>query len=185
MTDTASPGSRSVALVRGVGGPTAMRMPALREALAAAGLTDVATLQVAGNIVVDPAGRSDEELADLVRSTIRASFGHDLPVLVRSHEELRDLVARNPYLGTQEGRWVLTMVLDRVPDDDDVDAALETCAQIAPQDAFLVDGRAVFLRYAAGVGISKLQGAWLERRLRVVGTARNATTIEKLIALTA
>lgn len=162
-----------------------MRMPALRETLHAAGLTDVATLQVAGNVVVDPGAHTPEGLAHVVRTAVLDSFGHDLPVLVRSHEELRALAERNPYLGTQESRWVLTMILDRIPDDDDVAAALDAAQGIAPEDAFTVDGRAVFLRYASGVGTSRLQGAWLERRLGVVGTARNANTIEKLIALTA
>lgn len=182
---TSGPIPRSVALIRGVGGPTAMRMPHLRAALEAVGLAGVTTLQVAGNVVVDPAGRTASDLAGLVRATIRDSFGHDLPVLVRDHAQLRDLAARNPYLGTQEGRWVLTMVLDRAPRPDAIEAAIAAAAQIAPRDAMSVDADAVFLRYADGVGTSKLQSAWLERRLGVVGTARNANTIEKLIALTA
>jgi len=47
---------RIVALLRGVGGPTALKMPALREVLASEGLGEVETLQVAGNIVLDEAG---------------------------------------------------------------------------------------------------------------------------------
>ena len=88
--------SRCVALIRGVGGPTALRMPALREVLASAGLGEVATLQVAGNVVFDPAGRTPSDAAEVIRDAVRSAFGFDLPVVVRSHAELADAHARNP-----------------------------------------------------------------------------------------
>lgn len=172
--------SRSVALLRGVGGPTALRMPDLRAALRDAGLGEVETLQVAGNVVFAPDGRAPDASADLVRRTVREAFGHDLPVVVRSHAELVDAERRNPFLGTQEGRWVATLFLDRAPADPD---GLDPDAG-AP-DRFAVDGTEAFVRYTAGVGRSRLQAAWFERRLGVVGTARNANTVARLVTLTA
>jgi uncharacterized protein (DUF1697 family) len=53
-----------------------------------------------------------------------------------------------------------------------------------PEEAML-DGREVFVRYPEGIGGSKLQAGWLEKRLGVTGTARNANTIAKLISLSA
>ncbi|MBN8880749.1 MAG: DUF1697 domain-containing protein [Salana multivorans] len=185
MTPPPAERRRWAALVRGVGGPTAMRMPDLRAALERAGLSGVTTLQVAGNVVVDPDGRRPEEIAALVNATVRDAFGHDLPVLVRTHEQLLDLAARNPYAGSHEGRWVLTMALDRAIDDVTAAAVAEAAARRSPADALTVDGREVFVRYEGGVATSRLQGTWIERRLGAVGTARNHNTIERLIALTA
>ena len=74
-----------------------MKMPLLREVLASAGLGEVATLQVAGNVVLDDGGRSPDEIAGAIRDAVRAAFGHDLPVIVRSHAELADAHARNPF----------------------------------------------------------------------------------------
>lgn len=53
-----------------------------------------------------------------------------------------------------------------------------------PEEA-LLDGREVFVRYPEGIGGSKLQAAWFEKRLGVTGTARNANTVAKLVALSA
>ncbi|MEV7768605.1 DUF1697 domain-containing protein [Microbacterium sp. NPDC086615] len=167
---------RSVALIRGVGGPTAMKMPALREVLASAGLGEVETLQVAGNVVLDDGGRSPDEIARAIRDAVRAAFGHDLPVIVRSHAELADAHARNPFADASEGRWVQTVFLDAAPV-----VALEVPDGI-PEEAVL-DGREVFVRYPEGIGGSKLQAGWFEKRLGVTGTARNANTIAKLVAL--
>lgn len=169
---------RVVALIRGVGGPTAMKMPLLREVLASAGLGEVATLQVAGNVVLDDGGRSPDEIAGTVQDAVRAAFGHDLPVIVRTHAELRDTRARNPFADAAEGRWVQTVFLDAVPT-----VALAVPAGI-PEEAVL-DGREVFVRYPEGIGGSKLQAGWFEKRLGVTGTARNANTIAKLINLSA
>ncbi|MHA7285285.1 DUF1697 domain-containing protein [Arthrobacter sp. MDT3-44] len=171
---------RSAALIRGVGGPTAMRMAALRAALEDKGLDGVATLQVAGNIVFDPGERSTAACAALIRHTVRERFGHDLPVVIRSHEQLVDAERRNPFIGSQEGRWVMTVFLDRTPHPA---TSLDPAAG-AP-NVFAVDGSEVFIRYASGVAGSKLQSTWFEKRLGVVGTARNANTVTKLILLTA
>lgn len=169
---------RTIALIRGVGGPTAMRMPALREVLTSAGLGEVATLQVAGNVVLDDEGRSPDETAETIRDAVRAAFGHDLPVIVRAHAELVDARDRNPFGDAAEGRWVQTVFLDATPA-----VALEVPVGI-PEEAVL-DGREVFVRYPEGIGGSKLQAGWFEKRLGVTGTARNANTIAKLIDLSA
>jgi uncharacterized protein (DUF1697 family) len=155
-----------------------MKMPALREVLASAGLGEVETLQVAGNVVLDDGGRSTDEIARAIRDAVRAAFGHDLPVIVRSHAELADAHARNPFADASEGRWVQTVFLDAAPV-----VALEVPDGM-PEEAVL-DGREVFVRYPEGIGGSKLQAGWFEKRLGVTGTARNANTIAKLVALSA
>ncbi len=170
--------SRIVALIRGVGGPTALKMPALREALASVGLGEVETLQVAGNLVLDDGGRSPDDLAMVIRDTVRGAFGFDLPVIVRTHREFADARARNPWADAAEGRWVQTVFLDRAPT-----TPLELPHGI-PEEAVL-DDREVFVRYPEGIGGSKLQAGWFEKRLGVVGTARNNNTVAKLIEMSA
>ncbi|MCW2163729.1 Uncharacterized conserved protein, DUF1697 family [Microbacterium hydrothermale] len=170
---------RSVALIRGVGGPTAMKMPALREVMASAGLGEVETLQVAGNLVLDPGRRSSAAVAKAVRAAVREGFGFDLPVIVRTHAELADAHARNPFADAAEGRWVQTVFLAEPAET----TVLELPAG-APEEA-VVDGREVFVRYPEGIGGSKVQAGFIEKRLGVVGTARNANTVAKLIAMSA
>ncbi len=172
--------SRSIALIRGVGGPTALKMPALREVLASAGLGEVETLRVAGNIVLDEDGRSPGEIAGVVRDAVLDAFGFDLPVVVRSHLELADAHERNPFADVAEGRWVQTVFLIDTPS---VGTTFDVPAEY-PEEAVL-DGREVFVRYPEGIGGSKLQAAWFEKRLGVTGTARNANTVATLIAMSA
>ena len=174
--------TRSVALIRGVGGATAMKMAELTAAVTAAGLGDVATLQVAGNIVFNDSGHDSAYWAQLVHDAVLSQFGHDLAVLVRTHRQLVDLVARHRFAGTQEGKWLMTVVLDAQPTPERIASIDPT---FGSPDQFVIDGAEIFIRYDGGVAGSKLQTAAFERQLGVVGTARNSNTLAKLVAMTA
>lgn len=155
-------------------------MADLRSALEDAGLTGVTTLQVAGNVVFDHDDRPAPAYAALVRRTVHQNFGHDLPVIIRSHDQLVDAERRNPFVGTQEGRLVMSIFLEEMPRPR---GALDP--SFGTPDLFVVDRTEVFVRYAAGVAGSKLSSARFEKMLGVVGTARNATTVAKLVELSA
>lgn len=171
---------RHIALLRAinVGGRNKVAMSWLKEALLAMGFTDVATVVQSGNAVFTGAG---EDLAGDIERRITADLGLTVSVLTRTRDELADVVARNP--------WP-----DRVADPTSVhvDFLSETpspakIATLDPEalrpDEFRVDGTEAYLWYPNGSGRSKLTNDLLERRLGVVGTARNWNTVTKLLAL--
>src|ERR1700722_8382613 len=87
----------SVVLLRGinVGSNNRIAMPALREALAAAGFENPRTYVQSGNIVLD--SRLDEsELSDTLERLITQQFGLTVPAVTRSGQELVRVVAENP-----------------------------------------------------------------------------------------
>jgi uncharacterized protein (DUF1697 family) len=91
-----------VCLLRGinVGGHNRVAMAELRHAYEAAGCRPVRTYIQSGNAVVG----SDEEDAGNLRLVLRAALaercGVDVPVLVRSAADWRDVVAANPFAGS-------------------------------------------------------------------------------------
>jgi len=89
--------TRYVALLRGinVGGRNKVAMADLREAVAVAGYEAVATHIQSGNVLFQtdrPAAGLEEDL----ESVLEARFGIPLVVVVRSHRQLRSVVARAP-----------------------------------------------------------------------------------------
>jgi uncharacterized protein (DUF1697 family) len=159
-----------------------MKMADLRQAVEGTGLAVVTTLQVAGNVVVELPDEPPEAVADRVHHAVLERFGFDLAVIVRTHDQLADAHHRDPHRRSHEGRLAHTIFLDAVPDPERV-AALDP--DRSPGDTFVVDGAEVFVRYGTGVAGSKLLLPWFERGLGVVGTARNANTVAKLVDLTA
>lgn len=86
-----------VALLRGinVGGKNKVPMAELRAALEQAGFAAVQTYIASGNVLFAD-GRSREELEHAIEAVVRETFGFSVVVAVRSHAQLRAVVAKAP-----------------------------------------------------------------------------------------
>ena len=86
-----------VALLRGinVGGARKVEMARLRTAVEATGATDVRTYIASGNVILRD-DRPETELTAALESAIEDEFGFDVPVLIRSGEDVRRIAAAIP-----------------------------------------------------------------------------------------
>ena len=87
---------RYAAFLRGVM-PTNAKMPALKAAFEAAGFTDVKTVLGSGNVVFDARSTSEEALQQKAEAAMQERLGHAFPTIVRPVEQLRKLLASDPY----------------------------------------------------------------------------------------
>lgn len=177
-----------VSLLRGInlGARNKVAMPALREALAAAGFDDVRTYVTSGNVVTSSRHRSPDRVADLVREVVLTGFGLDVPVVVRSPDQLRAVLDWNPFPDAALDRPKVVQVshLIGTPAQADVEALLATA--VAMPERVAVRGREVVVDYVDNIHASRVQAAWLTRQLGGVdGTARNWRTLTALCDLTA
>ena len=90
---------RYVALLRGVnvGGKNKLPMADLRDIFTAAGCAAVQTYIQSGNVVFEAAPDLAERAPEIVTEAVRRRFGYETAVVVRSSEELRQVVASNPF----------------------------------------------------------------------------------------
>ena len=88
-----------VALLRGinVGGHHKVPMAALRETLEKMGLQQVKTLLNTGNISFEAEKQDEKELAAKIATQLETTFGFVVPVIIRTADEIRELVAANPF----------------------------------------------------------------------------------------
>src|SRR6266849_467574 len=86
-------------LLRGVnvGRAAAVGMPALAEVYSKLGLEGVRTVLRSGNVVFRSDRRNRAALASALEDAIENRFRFRPKVYLRSREELRDVVARNPF----------------------------------------------------------------------------------------
>ena len=154
-------------------------MPALREALAKAGFSDVRTYVQSGNVVARSPHRAPAKVAERITALVKDEFGLDVPVIVRAPDQLDHVIAANPYpVAAQERPNILhVMFLAGAPDPDAV-RALHTDEMT--KDVCRVDGDNLYIDYGTGVHGNRLTAAYLSRRLRVDGTARNWRTVTTL-----
>ena len=171
-----------VALLRGVNVGKAKRiaMPELRAALEQAGVTGVRTLLASGNVVLDDPGGEREAVA-AVQGVLRSSFGMDVDVVVRTSQQLAEVVASDPLAGVaDDGSRRLTVFLSAPPTAAAV-RSLPPAEGFAPE-TWVLQGRELHLWCPGGLRDSTLANQrW--SGLGVVGTARNWNTVLKLHAL--
>jgi uncharacterized protein (DUF1697 family) len=103
-------------------------------------------------------------------------------VVLRTGAQLAAAAAHNPFLVRgAETKPLYVVFLDRKPA---AEAVKELDPDRSPGDRFSVVGREVYLDLTTGAGRTKLNLDYLERRLKVKGTARNWNTVLKLVELT-
>jgi uncharacterized protein (DUF1697 family) len=173
---------RQVALLRGVNiGPrNRIAMAQLRALMEDLGHADVRTHLVSGNAVFTSDADPAQVEADM-ETALAERLGMRIRVLVRSAEELAEVVAGNALLAhaTDQAR-LLVLFLSAAPEPPRLDGI--DPQRFAPE-RFHVGHREIYLWCANGFHESRLTQTFSERRLGVTVTARNWNTVTRLLEL--
>lgn len=166
-----------VALLRGinVGGRSKVAMADLRSVVSSLGYADVATYVQSGNVVFTAESVDTAALS----AAIEERLGVSPAVVVLTRDELEQVVAANPWPEETDGKHLHVVFADGEPDAAVVEAAVEKAG--GDDEARVVEGT-LYLHTPNGIGRSKL-AAELARRGPSDGTARNWTTVTKLVEM--
>ena len=178
----ARPVARHIALLRGInlGATNRIAMPELRALLADAGFEDVQTYLQSGNVVLTSRA-GPQKVARECERLIADRLGLEIPVVVRTRDELAEVVARNPLgrVATNPKRYQVSFLDGEL--DPQVVEKLDAAA--LPSERVVVLGREIYAWHPKGVARSKLWAQLAGRGLGVIATARNWTTVTSLLAL--
>jgi uncharacterized protein (DUF1697 family) len=173
--------ARQILLLRGInlGATNRIAMAELRELLES-DFDDVRTYLQSGNVVLSSTAKP-EQLARRCERLIADRFGLQIKVVARTRNELAKVVERNPLadVAVDPKRYQVSF-LDKKPPAATV-KKLEAAAVEGEQ--LVVIGREAYAWHPEGVARSKLWAALAGRGLGVTATARNWTTVTKLLEL--
>jgi uncharacterized protein (DUF1697 family) len=171
-----------IVLLRGIniGSRNRIAMPELREALEESGFADVRTHVQSGNIVLSSNTKPAETVRKVAR-LIRETFGLDIAVVARTRAELARVVKRNPLADVAEDpkRYQVSFLAEKL--GRETQQKLEAAALESERIVF--SGREIYAWHPAGVARSKLWAALASNSLGVPATARNWTTVTKLLEI--
>ena len=174
--------ARQIALLRGInlGSKRRVAMGDLRQLLAQLGYEDVRTLLQSGNVVLTAAGRP-AELQRVLEREIASKLGVETQVIVRTRDELADVVERNPFeaIATDPKRYQVSFLSGKLS----AKAARELAAADLAPEQVAVSGREIYAWHPDGIQRSPLARLLSDQRLGVSATARNWNTVTKLLAL--
>jgi uncharacterized protein (DUF1697 family) len=180
-TSRTAGGPTYIALLRGinVGGHKIVKMEKLRNALMMLGFEDVKTYIQSGNVVFKAPSRELENLSTRIEETVLREFGFPVPVIVRTAEELGEVLKENQFCrekGVDASKLYVTF-LSRLPERTAV--KMLDAIPVAP-DRFCCSGREIYLHCPNGLGGTKLSFDAFEKVLSVGATTRNWNTVTRL-----
>jgi uncharacterized protein (DUF1697 family) len=155
-------------------------MAKLRTALEDAGFGNVRTHLQSGNVVLETKTKP-EQTARKCERVIEDEFGLAIDVVVRTPAELGRVVKRNPLgnVAKDPKRYQVSFLAGPLP------AASKRKLNEALQEPeeLVFSGREIYAWHPNGVARSKLWAVLAGRGLGVAATARNWTTVTKLLEL--
>ena len=173
--------SAIVAFLRGinVGGHKKVPMTALKKAFEAMGFKDVRTVLASGNVIFEAPGK-DPRLDRTISRGLEKAFSFPVTVILRNANELRAIVASEPFNGVPSGPDVkryVTFLAQTKPGLSGLrppsSAKGVRIVRVAAGEIFSV------VTLSAGVGTPELM-AFLEKAVGQEVTTRNWQTVIKL-----
>jgi uncharacterized protein (DUF1697 family) len=172
-----------IALLRGinVGGQKKIKMAELRETLTRTGLENVQTYIQSGNVIFESSEGNLKSLENSIRETILKDFGFEVPTLVISGNDIKEILEANPFADKEEENKLYYVLLKKAPEKDLV-AQFEEVDY--PNEDFHITEKCVYLMCKKGYGNAKLNNNLIEQKLKVEATTRNHKTMQKLLEMT-
>ncbi|WP_346859458.1 DUF1697 domain-containing protein [uncultured Draconibacterium sp.] len=176
---------KKVAILRGinVGGKRKILMADLKDLFADAGFTNCSTYIQSGNVLFTAANDlSETEISKKISAAILAKYGFDVPVIVRSANELKAAIKNNPFYTGDEAELnqLHLTFLNTAPEQK----AIKTAESVdSGEDKFVVANCDIYVFCQGKYHQSKLSNTFFENKLKVTATTRNWKTVLKLCEL--
>ena len=164
-----------------VGGYGKVSMAEFRKMLMDLGFTRVETYIQSGNAVVDAKGTA-AKVAQAVTAGFEKMMGASPGVVVRTHEQLEQLIRANPFAKEAADGTKVHVAFLAGPAAAEARGALERIVQQYPKrrDRYHLAEEHIYFHLPDGAAETKFTGKTLDKALGVMGTGRNWNTVVKL-----
>jgi uncharacterized protein (DUF1697 family) len=172
-----------ISFLRGINmaGHNSMKMIDLSNLFQDLGFNCVTTYIQSGNVIfTDPSKMSAEDVSNKLTQAIHTKFNYNIPVMIRSVEELVKIVNSNPFISEEifEPSKMMAIFLFEKP----AEAQIQKVINIDyPPDKFRIIGKEIFVYCPDGFGKTKLYTNFFEKKMGVTGSARSWKTITNVL----
>jgi uncharacterized protein (DUF1697 family) len=169
-----------VALLRGinVGGKNRINMAELKSCFEKLGFQDVLTYINSGNIIFSDSDRSERELLELIEKCIKENFDLQIPVVIRSSEQIDETVRTIPseWVNDKAMRTDVLFLWEEV----DQPQVLDEIAINPEVDNLIYTSGAVVWNFDRKYYTKSKMHKFIGTKVYNLMTARNVNTVRKL-----
>ncbi len=176
-----------ISILRGinVGGKRKILMSDLKELYQSLGFEDIQTYIQSGNVIFNSA-LDKNEISIQIEKAVFEKYGFEVPVIIRTKEELQKIQSSNPFVESKNNKAELInnlhlTFLEEAPTTENIEKVKEIEAKT--DDKFEIVENNIFVFCEGKYHTSKLTNNFFEKKLKTKATTRNWKTIEKLTEL--
>lgn len=177
--------TRYVAFLRGinVGGKKPIKMKELAAVISAAGFKNVRTYIASGNVIFENSAKDPRRIAKNLENELLKSFGHEIKVIVRTIDELKAIIKRNPFKKEKPSAdEMLFVTFLASPSATKPKLPLKSATEKMEVIAF-TDSAAFIVAHRKKTGWFGFPHTFAEKQFGVPTTTRNWTTVVKIVAV--
>ena len=155
-------------------------MNVLRQAFESLGFSGVATFLGSGNVVFEARVKDVGRLEKKIERRLKQALGYSVPVFIRTHAELKEIAALEPFDRPAILRVDVNIIL--LAHNLDEKSKAKLMALTTDTDGFCVHGREIYWWRLKKPGTSLFSTVPLARVLSEPFAIRSTNTIRKLVA---
>lgn len=173
-----------IAMLRGINVSGQKKVPMAELKALVEGLTyqNVRTYIQSGNVLFEYKEADPLILSKQLQEKIADVFGFEVPVIIRTPEEMQTVIKANPFIKAHETEpeKIYLTFLAETPDKEHIAKLQEL--RYEPEQ-FVLSGKEIYLYVPEGYGNAKLNNNLFENKLKVKATTRNWKTVNELVRL--
>ncbi len=158
----------------------AVRMNVLRQPFESLGLSEVTTFLGSGNVVFESRAKNVRTLERTIGRRLQQTLGYSVPVFIRTHPELREIVALKPFEHPRLPGADFNIIL--LSDNLDERSKKKLMMLEMETDAFRVRGREIYWWRCKKPGTSLYSTVPLAKAIAQPFTIRSANMMRRLAA---
>ncbi|MGM0928204.1 MAG: DUF1697 domain-containing protein [Actinomycetota bacterium] len=169
--------------LRGINiGGIRIAMKDLSQVLTESGFAEVQTVLASGNVVLCAGTDDPAAVKESVQATLRAAFGYDAWVIVKSREQVAAIIDGYPFTPADDGvpRHAYAVM---TTGKEVVKQMLEDCPGLSPEERAAAGGDVLYWEVPKGSTLeSKLSKHLAKAKYKPLTTTRNLNTMRKVLA---
>lgn len=174
---------RYVAFLRGMNlGGRRIKNEELRRHFEEIGFGEVSTFRASGNVIfAAPKREAETKLEGRIESELGERFGYEVPVFLRSDEEIAAVAAQEPFDAKAVEKSKGKLQVSFLKKKPTAAAKKKALALATDEDLLAIDGRELYWLPSGGISESDLDLKALDAALGA-GTIRTMGTVEQIAA---
>lgn len=173
-----------IAFLRGinVSGKKKIPMAELRELCESVKLKDVKTYIQSGNIIFKSDRTNSTELEKLLEKAILNNFGFEVPVLIKTIDQLGKIISLNPFKFETDilENKIYFVLLNSGPKIEILESFKN---EEFKNEEFFYNENCIYLKCREGYGKAKLNNNLIEHKLKLIATTRNYRSMQALLKM--